>query len=137
MVHALQAIWRVLKPGGTFIDLRPLAANSPVQVMAGRQVLLAGHIDDSADRLDDMAVNEALDVVIKAGRFSCERTETFDYVSYWDTLEEMRHYVEEKRSSLVLPEAVLLKSRRLLTDSGAGARLRIPFKMVIACYRKL
>jgi len=137
MVHALKEIWRVLKPGSSFVDLRPLAANSPVQVVAGRRVSLAGRIDDSRDRLDDIAVEKALTQVINEGRFELEREEIFNYISYWDTPDEMKLYIEQKRSSLVLPETVLVNSHRLLTGSGAGARLRIPFKMVIARYRKL
>ena len=37
MGHALKEIWRVLTPGGSLIDLRPLAARSPVQVVTGEQ----------------------------------------------------------------------------------------------------
>lgn len=136
MVHALRQIWRVLRPGSSLVDLRPLAANSPVEIVTEQQTRLAGRIDDSRDRLDDQAADEALAQILREGWFGREREATFSYVSYWDTPAEMRGYIEEKRSSLILPEAVLAEAERLLASSGPNARLRIPFKMVITRYRK-
>jgi hypothetical protein len=42
MVHALRESWRVLVPGGSLIDLRPLSASSPVQVVTGNKIVPAG-----------------------------------------------------------------------------------------------
>ena len=136
MVHALRESWRVLVPGGSLIDLRPLAANSPVQVVTGDKIVPAGQIDDSKDRLDDRAAAEAIRRIVHEGWFALEQEERFDYVSYWNTLEEMQRYIEEKRSSLILPEQVLAEAERLVTGSSTEARLRIPFRMVISRYRK-
>jgi len=136
MVHALQQAWRVLKPGGSLVDLRPLAANSPIEVVTGQQSRLAGRIDDSRDRLDDRAADKAVSQILRNGWFVREREETFDYIAFWDTLEEMQIYIEEKRSSLVLPDSVVAEAQWLLLDSDETARLRIPFKMIIARYRK-
>jgi hypothetical protein len=136
MGHALKEIWRVLVPGGTLIDLRPLSANSPVEVIAGEQIQLAGRIDDSHDIPDDLAANQALAQLVSQGWFSCERQETFRFISYWNTPDELKAYLEEKRSSIIVPETVLLEARRLLANSGQQARLRIPSTMLIARYQK-
>lgn len=136
MGHALQESWRVLVPEGYMIDLRPLASSSPVEVMIETQICLAGRIDDSRDQLDDLAAASTLAQLVNEGWFVCEQTQQFPYIVYWDNPEEMSQYIEQKRSSLVLPPVVLAEACRLLANSP-GAKLRIPFIMEIARYRKL
>lgn len=103
----------------------------------GERTLLAGRKDDSRDRFDDIAADKALNQIVHEGWFVCKQKASFDCISYWDTPEKMRGYIEEKGSSLVLPEKVLAEVHRLLTHRGNQAKLRIPFEMVIARYRKL
>lgn len=137
MVYALREIWRVLTPGGSLIDLRPLAGNSLLEVVTSEGVRLAGRINDTLDIPDDRAANEALAHVVGAGWFARQRKVNFNYAVYCDTPDEVRTYLETKRRSLFLSGAVLDRARQLLAGSSEGAKMRVRFKMVIGRYQKL
>ena len=93
MVHALKEIWRVLVPNGQVIDLRPVSENAPVEVVDGDRVLFAGRRIDCAEGIaDDVAANEAMAAAVNAEWFFRENTETFEYISYWDTPDEMKAF---------------------------------------------
>ncbi|MDL1920556.1 class I SAM-dependent methyltransferase, partial [Chloroflexi bacterium CFX5] len=46
MVHALKEIRRILKPGGTLIDLRPVEENWSVETFAATGCQVAGRLED-------------------------------------------------------------------------------------------
>lgn len=141
MVHALKEIWRVSRRNGILIDLRPLANDSPVEVVADGQVSVAGRVDDSLGVPDDTAANEALAQIEREGWFRREQEESFELLDYWDTPEEMKAYVDESLAPyVILPEDVLERAQRLMSaarGSGEGARVRKRLQMVIARLRKM
>jgi hypothetical protein len=137
MVHALKEIWRVLVPRGWLLDLRPLAANAPLEVVAGNQVWLAGRVDESGGLPDDHAANESLRTVVREGWFVRERQTRFDYAWYWDTLDELQTHIAEKWSNSVkMPAGVRAEAARLMAAAGTGGRVRLRLTMTIARYRK-
>jgi hypothetical protein len=137
MVHALREIWRVLAPGGTLIDLRPLSARWPVEVVVNRQAIVAGLIDDSPGAPLDTAANESLEQAAREGLFSREREGSFKYLWYWDTPDEMKAYLEENWApDAILPDEVLAEARRLMSKAGEGNRVRVRLHMTISRWRK-
>ena len=136
MVRALREIWRVLRPGKDLIDLRPLAGQSRVEVMAAEQRLFAGRVDESEDRLDDLAADRAIAQMVDDGRFSRARQAFFDYAIYWDTPDEMAAYAKARWTKSRLPEAVLARTRQFMDHSKADARVRIRRRVMIARYQK-
>jgi hypothetical protein len=137
MVHALKEIWRVLVPHGWLLDVRPLSANAPLEIVAGTQVWRAGRVDEAAGLPDDHAANESLQTIVREGWFIHERKAHFDYAWYWDTLDELQTHIAEKWSnSMQLPTTVETEAARLLTDGGTEARVRLRLTLTIARYRK-
>jgi hypothetical protein len=136
MVHALKEIWRVLIPGQSLIDLRPLGGQSRVEVMAGSQLQFAGLVDESADQQDDLAADNAIAQAVVEGWFSQVRKTFFEYATYWDTPNEMKAYAEARWTKSHLPEPVLARTRQLIATSTPPVKLRIRRKMMIARYRK-
>lgn len=137
MVHALEEIWRVLAPGGVMIDLRPFAEHSPVEVVADGQVTLAGRLDEPQTDPDDLAANEALAHVARAGIFRCERRAAFDLCYYWDTPAEMKAYIDSEWAIARLPEDVFAEADRLAVSAGESARVRVRRNMIISRWRKM
>lgn len=127
----------MLVPRGWLLDVRPLSANAPLEVVAGNQVWLAGRVDESAGLPDDHAANESLRTTVREGWFVREHQARFDYAWYWDTLDELQTHIAEKWSNSVqLPAAVGAEAARLLVAGGTGARVRLRLTVTMARYRK-
>ena len=137
MVHALKEIWRVLVPRGWLLDVRPLSANAPLEVVAGNQVGLAGWVDESGGLPDDHAANESLRTMVREGWFVRERQVRFDYAWYWESLDELRAHIEAKWSGWMhIPAAVEAEAARLLAAGGEDTRVRLRLTVAMARYRK-
>jgi hypothetical protein len=125
MVHALKEIGRVLVPGGSLIDFRPVGAKWPMEILDGEQVRLAGMVDRKLDIRDDAACSESLAQVVGEGWFVQDHEQFFDYYEYWDG-------VDETHGPVVVPDAVLAEARRLLAASREGAKVRIHYQTVMS-----
>ncbi len=138
MVHALNESWRVLKQGGWLIDIRPYSLSPPVEIIIDGAVRIAGPIDSSAGVPDDEASDRAIKEVVKNGAYSKSEAGSFKFDYYWDTLEHMKDYVEERWSdSTHLPKKTLDQAVRLESESMGPIKIRIRSDMKIVRYKKL
>jgi hypothetical protein len=136
MVHALEEIWRVLKPGGNLLDLRPIHQTRPLQIVIDQQVIALDTVDYSGQRPDDRAADAALRHVVHDGKFDQQREAIFEYHWYWDTVPEMRTYFDNQDPPILLTEAQIAHCQQQLRVAGAGARLRMQVPMTIGLYAK-
>ncbi|GEM_PF-1103110 len=149
MVDALKDIWRVLTPGGLFVDWRDVPCDWPVEVVAGGRVHFVGladgtrHPDGASRSAQPDAADKALVRLLDEGRFIREGRRTFDCAWYWDTPDEVRADNEIPAGSArpdwqlrVLPPPSVLKEAGRLVKKGSGAHVRMRLTMAIARYRK-
>ena len=134
MVHALQEIHRVLKVGGSLIDLRPAISNRTVEIELSYARLHVGEIDSVVTIPDHLAADRALQNQIAAGLFRAEYEENFELVTELDTLADLQEYAASLRQS-VLPEAVLQRVAAIIADETEDFSIRTRREMVIARYR--
>lgn len=138
MVHALEEIARVLEPGGTLVDLRPVAAGWPLEIYLAGKAELAGRLDASAKAPDDAAADRALEAVVSRELFGQISADSFEYHYYWDTLEQMTDFLQKNWSSnTTLPADVLDKAETLAGNKAFDSKLRVQRRMVIGSYRVL
>jgi SAM-dependent methyltransferase len=139
MVHALNEIRRVLAPDGILIDLRPLAANWPIEVATSQDFLEAGRLSDSATGLeDDQAANESMAKAEAQEWFIRQREEFFPFFYYWDSPNEMKEYVDEHWADFITVDETTWKNiRSRWAVANADARLRVRVKMLITRWKKL
>jgi hypothetical protein len=137
MVHALEESWRVLVPNGYLLDTRPLAGDMRVDVIADSQAKFAGFVDDSAWIADDEAAEKAVEAATQRGLFLKEEETDFIFSNYWDTLEQLRAYTQEKWEEIHLPETVWHKAEDLIRQSEGNVSVRISGTMLFSRYRKL
>lgn len=135
MVHALSEIRRVLTPGGYLIDLRPYIPMPPIEIISGDEIFPAGFFDDSHDIPDYLAANAAVEHMTANGLFSREQSGIFELYTYWDTITELKTYMDTGATSILPPET-LATIEQLLSRLGPTARIRERLYMTIARYRK-
>lgn len=90
MVHALQEAYRILKPGGLALDLRPARSDRQIGVRFNRQQHTVGSVNLWVS--DDWAADEAVKRVVKQELFEEIRTTDFAIRRYLDSPDELRDY---------------------------------------------
>ncbi len=138
MVHALEQIWEALAPDGVLIDLRPVAARWPLDILAERRVLRAGRVDDSPNAPDDRAADAAIRAAVRRGLFRrvAQATFPFDYV--WDSVTEMTEHVTTNwHDCAVLKPGLLKRAQRLEGEVPGETHVRITLRMILRTYHRL
>jgi hypothetical protein len=91
MVHALEGIQRLLRPGGTLIDIHPVE-DAWVEVRSDGNVLFTGS-DPGYDPDNDLGSTEsALRTVVDRGLFTLEATRTFELLWHAPSVAEIRRH---------------------------------------------
>lgn len=121
MVHALKEISRVLKPGGTLIDIRPERYRHPRERRPAmpaaywrstRGDVAAGRLGKTASNLRrHRAATQVLHEAIRRGLFELEATETFPFRYHVRDLATLETFIKVRWTSTILPAGV---RRRLM-----------------------
>lgn len=136
MVHALEETHRVLRAGGSLIDLRPTMRNRTVELELPNATLFIGEIDYSSTFSDHVAANEALEAARAAGAVQLEHETTFHIQMDLDTLADLRTFERNLRRSVV-PKSVFEQIEMLTADEPKSYLIQIRREMLIARYRRL
>jgi hypothetical protein len=138
MVHALKEAWRVVKPAGVIIDLRPISIDTPLLILTASGWESAGLPDQGPDRVHDNASNGSIRKLVKARLFLKLRQRYFDVSHYWNNLEELEMDIEERWKDDVIISSEIWQRARLLCKTGkAEKRVRFPFRKKITLYQKV
>jgi hypothetical protein len=139
MVHALNEIHRVLKAGGTLIDMRPVEENWTVEIASSTDSRVAGLLTDMPVGVaDDAAAFKAMGEAESHGWFKQEKEESFSFFYYWDTPSEMKEFLDEEWEDFEKLESdVYEAAKSLWASANADARPRVRVKMLISHWRAM
>jgi hypothetical protein len=101
MVHALHEAWRVLKPNGLLIDLRPATVHRRVGLLRAGEVQWLGVMRERFD--DDRAANRAVAEVVRQGLFKRQGWKRFEFHRTFDNVAEFGAWLDEFMSLGKLP----------------------------------
>lgn len=88
MVHALEEIWRLLKPGGAMIDIHPVSSWLYLQAVHEDQVV-ARERKPMTYCMDILQAEKALKEVVERGLFLVEEQGEFDYYTHASSIDEL------------------------------------------------
>ncbi len=132
MVHALEKIHQLLRPDGRLIDLHPIGEPSPLEVRIGERNSLAGWVTESDDFVEYKQADAALAQVVQRGLFVVERESTLSFITYADSVAELREYMAKEWKDAILDEASARKAQDLLNMAECGKELILRDQVRIA-----
>jgi len=137
MVHALQTVHALLAADGILVDIHPSRVPAPVEVHASGRIAIAGVVVEDEDGIEYDRADRALDEVVRLGLFGKERHETFEFVRYADTLDELLQNLAETWEGAHIPEDTRARARTQMEAAGPAARIAVRETVRIARVRKL
>ena len=131
MVHALEKIHRLLKPDGILIDIHPPPEPSSIDVRVDDRTHAAGWLHETDDYGDYEAADEALAAIVARGLFVIERRGIFSFLTYADTLAELRTYLTEEWEDARIDDVTAARIEELMTapDRDKEIILREPVRI--------
>lgn len=137
MVHALHEAWRVLLPQGMLIDLRPLCADAPLEIVFTGGCALAGAVDMSPDIALEIAADQAIDSVVGEELFKKLQLDFFDFAYYWDSVADFLADMDEYwKGEVILRTGVIRRARALFKKHQPQARVRLRVRMKLEKFEK-
>lgn len=134
MVDALQECWRVLRPGGRLIDLRPRGnLYPPLEVYGAGGPKLAGTLENFGGINKDASADAAVAAMVDAGAFEQLSLMSFELESYWTNIDDIVEFYTESWNTIKLPAATVTSTRRLSAEPGVY-QLGIRYNMHLAVY---
>jgi len=118
MVHALEQIHDLLKPGSYLIDIHPNGELVEfIYLIDGREHFI-GYMQETDDYIEYRQADEALETAVSKGLFQVEKTGEFEFRTYADSFEELKSFLDENWSDAVITEAVVASARKLEKEYG-------------------
>jgi hypothetical protein len=139
MVDALREAHRVLAPGGTVVDVRPISARVVIEVVTGDRVDWATEADAYGAAEDDASADAAVRHALSSGWFVSARNDRFDFEVYCDTAADLKTYAElgrRMRDANIPYEELEGRRREVSTSSGQAARLCCHRPKMLSVYLK-
>ena len=143
MVHALEEIRRLLKSGGTLIDIHPIPEGSCLEAYGSGQLLFSERKREHCSE-DVLQAEQALAVSVERELFEVERRDEFDFVTYAPTARKLQEYwkdydafVDDPKDEAVLEreEELYTQVDQILADSGEEGQAATREKARIARLR--
>ncbi len=143
MVHALEEIRRLLKPGGMLIDIHPVPEGVIIKALQGGKILFAERKRETCDE-DVLHAEKAIAQVVERDLFAVDRRAEFDFLTYASSVRELRAYWNEQdaykespkdEATVAREEDLYAQVEEIMLASGAGAEVAFHEKARIARLR--
>lgn len=95
MVHALEQIRRLLKPGGYLLDIHPAPVPTLFEVDKNGVITCSAAIPDETFQFVGYA-EQAIQEVVRRGLFLVERVQEFEWRTYAGSVVELHDYIVEE-----------------------------------------
>jgi len=118
MVHALETIGKLLKPGRTLIDIHPTTRPPEISVRTETETHFIGYLKETDEGIEYAQAEAALERSVQAGTFVREYGDQFTFSSHTGTIQSLQEYLAENWKDAVLTPEVIDKAVALQNGPG-------------------
>jgi hypothetical protein len=136
MVHALETVHPLLKPGGVLADIHPGTEKAWIVAQVNGKEYFLDCVEETDDYIEYKQANDALAQVIERGLFTTEEAGQFTFIIHAATIEEMREYLTANWKDAILNESVDIKAREYLTSSVEHYEILVREEILITRFKR-
>jgi hypothetical protein len=136
MVHALEIVRKLLKPGGYLVDIHPSGEPPCIELVWDGHRTLAGHLQESDDFIEYSQAQAALDQALQLGWFDMERRDDFPFVTLSSSIGELRRYLEDNWSDAILDPEIDRGVEKILQLNPEAISVEMTENVHISRYKR-
>jgi hypothetical protein len=136
MVHALETVHTLIKPGGFLLDIHPGTNKARVEARVNGKEYFLDVLEETDDYVEYGQANDALTQAIVQKLFTVDEAGKFTFIIYADTIEEMRAFLTENWKDAVLNESIDRKAKEYITSSVQSYGILVREEIQITRYKK-
>jgi hypothetical protein len=136
MVHALETVHSLIKPGGLLLDIHPGTNKAWVEAKVNGKEYFLDTLEEIDDYIEYKQAGDALAQVISQGFFSVEENGKFPFIIHAATIEELRDFLTDSWKDAVLNESVDGKAREYYTSSVESYEVLVREEILITRYKR-
>ena len=118
MVHALEQIHDLLKPGGHLIDIHPNGELNEFYYALNDKEHFLGYMLETDDYIEYRQADEAIGTAIRKGLFCLNSAGGFEFRTYADSFTEMQEFLNENWSDALITDEVIANAMALEKEHG-------------------
>jgi hypothetical protein len=136
MVHALETVHSLIKPGGLLLDIHPGTNKAWVEAKVNGKEYILDTLEETDDYIEYKQAGDALAQAISQGIISVEENGKFPFIIHAATIEELRDFLTDSWKDAVLNESVDAKAREYYTSSVESYEVLVREEILITRYRR-
>jgi hypothetical protein len=136
MVHALETVHSLIKPGGLLLDIHPGTDKAWVEARVNGKDYFLDCLEETDNYIEYEQADQALAQGVERRLFTIADSGKFTFIIHAATIEEMRDYLSENWKDAVLNESVESKAREYLTASVESYEVLVREEILIARYTR-
>ena len=136
MVHALEILHHLLKPGGLLIDIHPSSEPPSIYIRHPGGDIPVGRLQESDDFIEYIQANQAMEQAVLRQWFRLEEQGEFTFTIHAGDLEELISFLAAEWKDAIIPADAAAKIQAIYHESRLEKEIIIIEKILIARYRQ-
>ncbi len=136
MVHALETVHSLIKPGGLLIDIHPGQDKAWVEVRVNGKDYFLDVVEETDNYIEYRQANQALAEIVKRGFFNVEEPGKFIFIIHADSMNEMREFLSANWKDAILSDSLDGKARDYFSKAAESFEILIRQEILITTFKR-
>ncbi len=136
MVHALETVHTLVKPGGLLIDIHPGLDKAWVEVRVNGKDYFLDVVEETDKYIEYQQASEALTEIVKLGLFSVEEPGKFIFIIHAGSMGEMREFLSANWKDAILNDSLDGKARDYFSKAADSFEILIRQEILITTFKR-